>query len=250
MMERIDFFHLQINAGKIIEFLSLLDENIIAKNKTMQVTGVNPYTFMLAKKDRELAASINKSDLVNIDGISLVWGLRLFGHKVPERVACPDVFFKLLEMAQLKKYSVYFLGTSPGEIIVLVEKVKNKYPLIHIAGYHHGYFRSADEAHIVKEIRSSGADLLFVGMPSPQKEIFIGKNKLAMQVAVCFGVGGVFDILTGKTKRAPVFMQKICLEWLYRFWQEPRKMICRDFKTIDFLFFLIKEKLKTLLQRS
>jgi len=244
------FFGLKLSVGRIEEFIYYINRNIEMRKSFMQITGVNPNTFMLAGMCKELKSIINQSDLVNIDGISLVWGLRLFGYYVPERVACCDIFSKLMELANKQKYSVFFLGTSPEMIEKLVENFSKMYPLVKIAGYHHGYFKPEDEEEIVKEIRVSKADMLFIGMPSPQKEIFIFKNKAFMQIPFSFGVGGLFDILAGKVKRAPLAMQRFGLEWLYRLIQEPKKMISRDLQVMVFLLFLFKERIKKIFKNS
>lgn len=247
-MTKVIFFGLKISVGKIEEFILSISRNIEMKKGFMQITGVNPNIFMLARKNTELKSIINQSDLINIDGIALVWGLRLFGYHVPERVACCDIFSRLMELASKKKYKVFFLGTSPKMLNKLIENFKKTYSSVPIAGYHNGYFQPEDEEGIVREIRLSKADMLFVGMPSPQKETFIFKNKAFMQIPFSFGVGGLFDILAGKVKRAPLFMQRAGLEWLYRLIKEPKKMIFRDLQVLDFMIFLIKDKIKKIIK--
>ena len=249
-MNEIQFIGTKLNLGTIDDFVHLISENIETRRECMQVTGVNPRIFMLARTCVELKSVINQSDLVNIDGIYLVRGVRLFGYRVPERVACCDIFTRLMELASKRNYNVFFLGTSPEMLELVVQNFQKMYPSVKIAGYHHGYYKPEDEKGIAEKIRLSKADMLFVGMPSPKKELFIFRNKASMQIPFSFGVGGLFDIFAGKVGRAPLFMQRAGLEWLYRLIREPRKMFFRNLVVFEFLIFVMKEKIKSLLNHS
>jgi N-acetylglucosaminyldiphosphoundecaprenol N-acetyl-beta-D-mannosaminyltransferase len=132
--------------------------------------------------------------------------------------------YKLLERSCKKHYSVYLLGARAEVLSEVVGYVQRNYPGVHIAGFRDGYFDAADEQKIAKEIKESRADILFVAMNSPRKEIFLEKWYRFMAVPVCHGVGGSFDVLAGVTKRAPAWMQRAGLEWFYRLFQEPRRM--------------------------
>jgi N-acetylglucosaminyldiphosphoundecaprenol N-acetyl-beta-D-mannosaminyltransferase len=239
-MESLTLLHLRLHSGRMDEFLALAEEAVARKKVPLRMLGVNPYIFMLARLDSELAAAVNRADLVNIDGISLVWCLRLYGHPVPERVACPDLLERLLVAANEKRWRVFFLGATPQCIARLVTKVALDFPSLVIAGTHHGYFDLAEEPRIVKEIESCRADLLLVGMPSPQKELFIDRNAGKIGVPLSFGVGGMFDVLAGTTRRAPLLMRRLGLEWLCRLVQEPAKMFPRDMRTVAFVLLMLK----------
>ena len=158
-----------------------------------------------------------------MDGTGVVWGARLLGYKIPERVAGIDLFYKLLEMAQRTENSVFLLGARNEVITHTVEKVNQLYPKLKIVGFNHGYFWD-DEKTIVEKIQKSGAKLLFVAITSPKKENFINRWRDELGVEFVMGVGGTFDIVAGVTTRAPLWMQKFGLEWLYRLLQEPRRM--------------------------
>ncbi|MDE1179734.1 WecB/TagA/CpsF family glycosyltransferase [Paraburkholderia sp.] len=168
--------------------------------------------------------------MINIDGMGVVWGARLLGHAVPERVAGVDLFDRLLADAAEKGFPVFLLGATEQVVANTVARCSSLHPGLQVAGYHHGYFW-ADERAIVDKIRLSGARLLFVAITSPKKENFINRWKADLGVDFVMGVGGTFDVIAGKVKRAPVWMQKCGMEWLFRVVQEPRRMWKRYLST-------------------
>ena len=151
----------------------------------------------------------------------VVSSLRILGYKIPERAACPDIFEELLTLSNEKGYSVYFFGASEEVIGKMLEKLKMKYPHLVIAGCRNGYYRSEDESSIVKEISEKSPDMLFIALPSPQKELFIYRYKADLGTRFAFGVGGAFDVQAGKVVRAPLWMRKIGLEGIHRALQDP-----------------------------
>ncbi|TIH12351.1 glycosyltransferase [Marinifilum sp. JC120] len=174
-------------------------------------------------RDVQLYDSVQSCDIVNIDGMGVLWGARFLGHEVQERVAGIDLFHALLKRAEQEGESVYLLGAREEVQDKAVASLQSRYPKLLIAGHHHGYFWD-DEETVVSDIANSGAKMLFVAITSPKKENFINRRKEQLGVGFVMGVGGAFDILAGKTKRAPQFMQKCGLEWFYRLVQEPRRM--------------------------
>jgi len=148
----------------------------------------------------------------------------MLGTPLPERITGIDLMFGLLKRASEKNYSAYFLGAKSQVVEKVVEVVKKTYPDLRIAGYSDGYFSESEEYNVAEDINKSSADILFVAISSPKKEIFLKKWRSSINVPVCHGVGGSFDIIAGVTKRAPMWMQKVGLEWLYRLIQEPRRM--------------------------
>src|SRR5690606_10034579 len=143
------------------------------------------------------------------DGQSVVWASRMLSHPLPERVAGVDLFERLLDLAHREQRSVYLLGARPAVLARLELVVGERFPGLRIAGSHHGYFGEADSARIAGLIRASGADMLFLGMTSPRKEIFLGAFGPSLDVPVLHGVGGSFDILAGHTQRAPLSWQRL-----------------------------------------
>ena len=191
---------------------------------------VNVAKVVHMQKDPKLRIAVEGCDIVNIDGAGVVFGGRLLGHSIPERVAGIDLFHRLLQYSESVDKRVYFLGAKPDVLEAAVRNIRAKYPSLNIAGYHHGYFWD-DEATVVDDIRSSDADLLFVGIASPMKEQFIDRWSDKLGVKFAMGVGGSFDVVAGKVLRAPEWMQELGLEWLYRVIQEPRRMFMRYLTT-------------------
>ena len=219
-------------------------ENRIEKKEFLQHVVVNVAKIVNMQKDPVLAESVKACDLINIDGMGVVFGARFLGHDVPERVAGVDLFHELLAMSAKRNFPVFLLGATQEVVSETVSKVKAHNPDLTIAGYNDGYFWEDEEA-VVTKIRESGAKLLFVAITSPKKENFINKWQDKLGVDFVMGVGGTFDVVAGKVKRAPLWMQKAGLEWLYRVIQEPGRMWKRYLVTnTKFIILLLSEKFK------
>ena len=185
---------------------------------------VNAGKIVAMQSDEELRRSVLEADMINADGMSVVWASRFLGKALPARVAGIDLMLELVKMSFEKSYKCYFLGAKQAVVEAVVAEFSGKYSPDIVAGYRNGYFSSEDEAQVAEDIAASGADMLFVAMSSPKKEIFVNKYKDVMKVPFVMGVGGSFDVVAGVTKRAPLWMQRLGLEWFYRFIQEPRRM--------------------------
>lgn len=221
---------IKINPLSVDEICSIVDKWLSEGKKGLQITGVNLEQIALLSKNRDFKTYVNSSDIVNIDGMIVYWYLRMKGFEVKHRTLCADILFSMLNRANKQKESVYLLGATQETIEQLVDNLQKQYPNINIIGYHNGYFK--DEQSIVDDISSKCPDYLFIGMPSPFKERFITTFKQELNVGVCFGVGGMFDILAGKTKRAPEKVQKMGIEWLYRITQNPSSHSKRVLKAL------------------
>ena len=184
---------------------------------------VNVAKVVNMRDNRDLREAVLGCDIVNIDGMGVVWGARMLGFDVPERVAGIDLFFRLLAVSQEDHHSVFFLGAEKHVVDQVVSLMRTSYPSLRVAGWHHGYFGD-DEVAVVREIANSAADLLFVAISSPKKEQFIHRWRDQLGVKFAMGVGGTFDIVAGKTRRAPSWMQRSGFEWVYRVIQEPGRM--------------------------
>jgi N-acetylglucosaminyldiphosphoundecaprenol N-acetyl-beta-D-mannosaminyltransferase len=184
---------------------------------------VNVAKVVAMQTNQELSQAVNACDIINIDGAGVVIAARWLGFDIPERVAGIDLFERLLLYAEARNKTVFFLGATPPVIEETVRVVTERYPNLEVAGFHHGYFWD-NESSVVRQIRESGADLLFVGIASPMKERFIERWKAELGVGFAMGVGGTFDVVSGKVRRAPRWMQRAGLEWLFRVIQEPKRM--------------------------
>ena len=151
------------------------------------------------RRDTLLRNSLIECDMLLADGQSIVWASRLLGRPLPERIAGIDIFEKLLALAHRENRSIYLLGARPNVLAKLEKRIQERFPGLRIAGSHDGYFDSDASSQIAAEIRESGADMLFLGMASPKKEIFLGTFGSSLNVPILHGVGGSFDILAGLT---------------------------------------------------
>lgn len=176
------------------------------------------------RRDRLLLDALLDCDVLLADGQSVVWASRLLGRPLPERVAGIDLFEQLLVLAHREERSVYLLGARPEVLGALERRIAERWPGLRIAGSQHGYFSDAEAPRIAADIARSGADMLFLGMASPKKEIFLGRFGPSLGVPVLHGVGGSFDVLAGITRRAPIGWQRLGMEWAYRLLQEPGRM--------------------------
>lgn len=240
----VTFFGVKINPWTMDKTLSVITHGI-DNNLFIQHVVVNVAKIINAQSDPELKASIEACNIVNIDGMGVVWGARLLGLKAPERVAGVDLFYRLIDLSQYKAYPVFLLGAMPDVIEKTVTNLQRQFPGLVIAGSHHGYFWDEEEK-IVDRIHNSGAKLLFVAITSPRKENFINRWREQLGVNFVMGVGGTFDIVAGISKRAPLWMQQCGLEWFYRILQEPQRMWKRYLVTNSrFLFLIVREMLRS-----
>ena len=184
----------------------------------------NAGVLCMMRRDPELRDACRAGDLVLADGMSVVWALRGAGTPVPERVTGCDLMARLLEAGAARGLSAYFLGAKEEVVRALAERCASADPGLRVAGFRNGYFRPADHPAIVEEIRAARPDFLFVGMPSPFKEVFCERNRARLDVPVIMGVGGSFDVLAGYVRRAPPVLRHAGLEWSWRLLMEPRKM--------------------------
>jgi N-acetylglucosaminyldiphosphoundecaprenol N-acetyl-beta-D-mannosaminyltransferase len=196
----------------------------IEGHRQLLIGVVNAAKIVNMHREAGLHDAVSATDLTLADGMAVVWASRLLGQPLPERVAGIDLFLELLSLADRHHYSVYLLGAEQSVLDSVEAAVRRDFPGARIVGSHHGYFSSAEEEGIAEEIRQCRPDLLFVAITSPKKEVFLSRWGARMQIAVCHGVGGSFDVVAGKVRRAPRIWQRLGLEWLYRVLQEPRRL--------------------------
>lgn len=196
---------------------------------------------VIAQKDDEFHRIINNADMVTPDSAGILLAAKWNGVPLPEKVSGVDLAVELSEMAARKNHSIFLLGAAPGIAEQAAEELKKRFPGLKIAGTHDGYF--TDNEKIVSEIAASGAKILFVAMGIPKQEKWIIHNFDKLGVAVAMGVGGTFDVLSGRVNRAPEWMRRRGLEWVYRLACNPRK-ISKVATLPRFMWMVILEKCK------
>lgn len=241
MSNRIEMMGCQIDNLSMEETLQTI-EGFIHSGKPHQHVVVNVDKLVKASRDEELRRIINECALINVDGMPVVWASRLLGKGLKERVAGVDLFEALMKRSAEKGWRVFLLGAKEDVVSGVKTLYEKKYSGLTVAGYRNGYWKPEEEAGVVEQIKEARADLLFVAISSPKKEHFLGRYQAEMKIPFAMGVGGTFDVAVGKVKRAPVWMQKVGLEWFYRFLQEPRRMFKRYFvDDMAFFWLLLKE---------
>jgi len=206
------------------ETLALVD-SIIKQKLSVHHALVNAGKIVSMQNDKQLYESVVNADLINADGQAVVWAAKILGKPLPERVAGIDLMENLVKSGYKNRYKIFFFGAKQEVVKRVVEVYSEKYSPAIIAGYRNGYYKPDEEEKIAGKIAESSANILFVGMSFPKKENFLYKNKeILKNVNFLMGVGGSFDVIAGMIKRAPFWMQKVGLEWLYRFIQEPKRM--------------------------
>lgn len=240
--------------GCVIDNLSMEEtlqkiECFIQSGRPHQHVVVNVDKVVKASRNPELRRIINECALVNADGMPVVWASRLLGKSLKERVAGVDLFEALVERSAEKEWRVFFLGAREEVVRAVKDLYARKLPRLRVAGYRNGYWNREEEAGVAKLIADSRPQLLFVAISSPQKEQFLGRYQAEMKVPFAMGVGGTFDVVVGKVKRAPAWMQRWSLEWFYRFLQEPRRMFRRYFIDDMYFFWLLLKELFSKLKR-
>jgi N-acetylglucosaminyldiphosphoundecaprenol N-acetyl-beta-D-mannosaminyltransferase len=187
--------------------------------------GVNAANLVMAHDDPAYRADLGAGDLVTADGQSVVWGSRFIGLATPERVTGIDLMDALLRTARARDWGIYLLGARRDVVDRLAAKLSAEGT--RVSGHRDGYFGPDESDAVAAEVVGSGAQLLFVGTPSPAKERFVVHHARPAGVPFSVGVGGSFDVLAGELRRAPGWMQRAGLEWLFRLLQEPGRLFRR-----------------------
>lgn len=209
----------KMNMDDTVEYL----EQSIKKGKPQQIITANPIMIMTALEQPAYMQVMKHAELLVPDGAGLVWAASTCGQPVAERVAGYDLLHRLMDRGQSLQWKVYLLGSTPEVIQATATRLKSLYPHTSIVGYRDGFFGPDQDAEIIAEIRRLSPDLLFVARGADTQEPWIGTYKQELGVPIIMGVGGSFDVISGKTKRAPKLFQKLRLEWFYRLLKEPTR---------------------------
>lgn len=243
--KKVNLFNTPIDALSLKDTVQLVD-NAIQNQQQLHHIAVNVAKIVHMQTDKQLYESVVSANVINADGLPLVWVSKWFGNPIPERVTGVDLMQSLVKLASEKGYKIFFFGAKEDVVSKVVQIYSEQYSQKIIAGYRNGYFREEEETLIAKQIADSGANILFVAITSPKKENFLFRQKEVLKkVNFVMGVGGSFDVVAGVVKRAPLWMQRAGLEWFYRIIQEPGRMWKRYLVTNTlFIYYLILELLK------
>lgn len=206
-------------AGEITEGL------VKNSNKTCKmIFAPNVEFIMMAQKDKEFFDLLKESSLSTPDSIGVIIGAKLQGKSFKERIPGQSYFRKIIELSNEKGYSIYMLGGKPGIPQKAKENLEKLFPNVNIVGVHDGFFDENQEKEVIKEINELQPNVLFVALGAPRQEKWIYKHKDELKVDVATGQGGTYDYEAGRIKRAPIWIQKIGMEWFWRLCREPKRI--------------------------
>lgn len=222
MAEKIDILGVKVDSVTMAQAVAQV-ESYMDEKKNVLIATANAEMIMRATHDTELKDILNDAALVVPDGAGTVWAAHHLGFEMPERVAGYDLAQELMRIAPSKKQKVFFFGSAPGVAEKAKAKAEELYPGIEVVGTRDGYFKPEDEAAIIAEIKAAQPDLLLVALGVPKQEKWLHAHLQELNVPVSIGVGGTLDVMAGVMKRAPYWMQKAKLEWLFRGLLQPKR---------------------------
>ncbi len=202
-----------------------------------QVCTVNPEFIMAARRHPAFGRALAAADLCTPDGVGVLWAARRAGTRLEERVTGSDAIYRLSERAAAQGWRVFFLGAADGVAERVAAELTRLYPGLRVAGTFAGSPADTDWPHIRQRLAAARADLLFVAYGHPRQDLWIHQHRRELPVTVAMGVGGAFDFVAGITPRAPLWMQRIGLEWLFRLVRQPWRW--RRMKTLPRFVLLV-----------
>lgn len=239
---RVQILGVEIDSFTVAETINEV-KKYVKEKKPLHLMGVNADKINLCQTNEELRKIVNNSGIINADGASVVIASKYLKKPLPERVAGIDLMMDLVSLSEKEGYTIYLLGAKEEVVKKTVEVLNRQHPLIKIVGFNNGYFTKSEWPAISKKIKEKNPDFVFVGITSPLKEYLIEFFLMDGHTSVFMGVGGSFDVLSGNIPRAPKWMQKTNLEWLFRAMQEPRRLFKRYFiGNMKFIKAVYKEK--------
>lgn len=221
-LKQAEILGVNVNSLTMVQAVEKVQQ-FIDERKNALVATANAEMLMRATQDEELKHILNSADLVVPDGAGTVWAANYLGVEMPERVAGYDLAQELMREAPGRGDRIYFFGSAPGVAEKAREKAMELYPGIKIVGTRNGFFSEADEPEIIAEIKAARPDILLAALGVPKQEKWLYKYRQELQVPVAIGVGGTLDVMAGVMQRAPLWMQKAKLEWLFRGLKQPSR---------------------------
>lgn len=247
-MDNIVILRTQIDNFAMNEAVRAIEEFTEKENPAFIVTP-NVDHIMRLQDDAEFKKIYENADLVLADGMPLLWAARFLGTPLKEKISGSDLFPKLCEVAAKNGYKLFFLGGRPGAALKAAKDLRDRHPNIQIVGIYSppfGFENDKEENDkIVKMIKDVKPDILFVGLGAPKQEKWIYKYRNVYQVPVSIGIGVSFEFVAGMVKRAPLWMQKAGLEWLWRIFMEPKRLWKRYLiDDMKFFWLVLKQKMR------
>jgi len=228
--------------------IEVLDQSMGSKECKV-LNCLNPHSFVVAKSDSLFESALKHSTWLIPDGIGIVLADRFFLGSLRERLTGPDLFESMMNELSHRKGSVVFFGSSNNNLQKIASAMSSSYPGVKVLDLISPPFVNElsenQNKEAVNRINRLSPDVLWVGMTAPKQEKWIQRNRKSLNVGVAAGVGAVFDFASGNVSRAPLLIRKIGLEWLYRFFSNPRRLAVRTFRSAPlFVFYVVIERLR------
>ncbi|MCW3061035.1 MAG: N-acetylmannosaminyltransferase [Capsulimonas sp.] len=223
-MDSVHILGLRVDRSDMSGALAQIEQWIAQRGAPKHVVTADASMVVLAHGDPELARIVENADLVTPDGAGILWASKLLRSQITNKVSGVDLVSETCRLSAERGYRIYFLGAAPEVAAEAARNLEAKYPGAKIVGTRDGYFKPEEEGEVVQAIRDASPDVLFVAFGIPKQEKWITRLKEELGVPVSLGIGGSFDVYSGRVKRAPVWMQKRGLEWLYRLCSNPKKI--------------------------
>ncbi len=249
-MKRVSILGIPIDPLSVEEALEQI-ESFVDSDQPHQITTVNPEFIIEAQQDKEFRSILQAADLSLADGSGIVWAGRYLGDRIPERIAGSDLVVEIAKLAQDRDWKIYLLGGGPGVAELAARALEKRFPSLLIVGCEEGLpyradlskdqFDEKEAMAAIKRINQVNPDILYVAFGAPKQELFIARYKEQLKVPVMIGVGGTFDFLAGRIKRAPKLFRSLWLEWLWRLIMEPKRWR-RIFKAVIVFPYLVITK--------
>lgn len=230
--EKISLLGVELTNAKESEILEFIYTGLLKSHEKSYVVTPNPELLVIANKNREYMNILNDAKLALPDGVGVMLGAQFMGKPLKQRIAGVDLVKSLCNYISKQPITVGFLGAGPNVAVKTAECLQNLYPGLRV---------SFAESDWKNELNDKKTDILFVAFGSPKQEIWIKNHLKDLPVKVAIGVGGSFDFISGRVRRAPLFIRRIGLEWLFRLILQPWR-IKRQLSLITFILLLIKEK--------
>lgn len=246
MSRRVGIFGLHYDSLDMSDAVELL-EAFTGQDKTHLVFCLNVALTVWARRDPSLRTIYDACDVLPVDGMGIIIAARFLGVRINGPVSGARLFLEYCRRGASSGRRIYLLGAAPNVAALAAARLVELFPGLQVVGYHHGYFREEDEEVVVEDIRSKAPDAVFLAMSSPKKELFAYRHRSKLKVPVVLGIGGALDIIVGRYKWAPEWVQRSGLEWLYRLMQEPRRLWWRYLSTnTEFGLMVMREALQRL----
>jgi len=223
---RLTMLGIPVNAITYAEWFELIDAWVrdVEDTRCRHVCTVNPEFIMIAQDDVNFRNILRRADLCIPDGVGLLWAARQRGTPLPERVTGSDGVPKIAQVAAERGWHIFLLGAAPGVADRAADILRSRYPGVQIVGTYSGSPAPSEEDALVEMVNASGADILFVAYGAPEQDKWIARNLPRLGARMAMGVGGSLDFIAGVLPRAPLWMQRAGLEWLYRLYLQPRRI--------------------------